>query len=81
MYLILSFNKKYRQQNYLGLFPFKNSTILREGLLIFHCELSKIHKKKFQFVQVQMSINSNFKVNVFQIAIVKKGNINFISFE
>ena len=57
MYLILSFNKKYRQPNYLGLFPFKNSTILREGLLIFHCELSKIHKKKFQFVQVQMSIN------------------------
>ena len=57
MYLILSFNKKYRQQNYLGLFPFKNSTILREGLLIFHCELSKIHKKKFQFLQVQMSIN------------------------
>ena len=47
MYLILSFNKKYRQPNYLGLFPFKNSTILREGFLIFHCELSKIHEKNF----------------------------------
>ena len=78
MYLILSFNKKYKQQNYLGFSLFK--TRLYSGTLIFHSELSKIRKKKFQFVQVLMSINSNFKVNVFQIAIVKKGNINFISF-
>ena len=49
MYLILSFNKKYKQQNYLGFSLLK--TRLYSGTLIFHCELSKIRKKIFQFVQ------------------------------
>ena len=47
MYLILSFNKKYkkyRQQNYLGSLL---KTRLYSGTLIFHCELSKIRKKNF----------------------------------
>ena len=78
MYLILSFNKKYKQQNYLGFSLLK--TRLYSGTLIFHCELSKIRKK----------ISNCASPNVYKLklqsqrfsncAIVKKGNINFISF-